>query len=192
VIERSQHAAEMWRSTIGTTRRRDQVVGALLKAADALEEVHERFITALLQDMRVSLDNDLRSMLGDDPTSPNMPSTFAKWPNNAPAPHPATVVKALRLYARALGMFDTISKETQAHSAESFPRYLISAYVKRATGSFHDRDVSTLIGSVVCSPTYDEIAHRMWRSRNYKKLEKEFSFLTELLVGIGVVTSQTA
>ena len=138
---------------------------------------NERFITALLQDLKVSLDKDLRFVLGGDPTSQSAPASFAKWPSNAVAPHPATVVKALRLYARLLGMFDAISEETQAHSAESFPKYSISAYVKRTTGSFHDREVSTLIGSVVCRPAYDEIAHRMWRSRNYEKLGKEFSFL---------------
>jgi hypothetical protein len=192
ILERSQHAAEIWRTTVGTARRRDQVVGAFLKAADALEEVNENFITALLQDLRVSLDKDLRSVLGEDPTSQNTPLIFAKWPSNAPAPHPATVVKALRLYARVLGMFDAISEETQAHSAESFPKYLISAYVHRATGSFHDREVSTLIARAICRPTYDAIAHGMWRKRNCKKLEKAFSFPAELLVGVGVVTSQKA
>jgi hypothetical protein len=157
VIERSQHVAEIWRTTIGTARRRDQVVRALTKAADALEEVHESFITALLQDLKASLDKDLRSMLSRDPASPDTPAGFSEWPSSAPAPHPATVVKALRLYARFLRMFDDISDETQAHSSESFPKYLISAYVKRVTGSFHDREVSMLIGIVGGNRGFDRL-----------------------------------
>jgi hypothetical protein len=46
-IERSQHAAEIWRSAVGKSRRRDQVIAAFLRAADALEEVNESFITAM-------------------------------------------------------------------------------------------------------------------------------------------------
>lgn len=192
VIEASQHAAKKWRETIGSARRRDQVIRTLRKAADSLEEINETFIEVMLRDANITLDQDIRRLLSMDPTRSNTPG-IAAWPKFAPAPHPATVIRTLRLYARALGMFEAISEETQAHSAESLPRYLISAYVKRATGTFHDREVSALIGSALRTTTYyDEPAHRMWRSRNYEQLEKGFSSLADLLICIGVITSQEA
>jgi len=86
-------------------------------------------------------------------------------------------------------MFYAVSEETQAHSSDSIPKYLISAYVKRATGDFHDAQVSALIGSALGTGTCDETAHRMWRSRNYAQLEQEYSSLADLLMGIGVVTA---
>jgi hypothetical protein len=86
-------------------------------------------------------------------------------------------------------MVEALSAETQAHSAESLPKYLLSAYVKQATGDFHDREVSALIGSALGTGIYDETAHRMWRSRNYEQLDKTSSALANLLLGFGVVVS---
>lgn len=58
-------------------------------------------------------------------------------------------------------------------------------------GSFlHDVEVSALIGSALGREGYDETAHRMWRSRNYERLEKGNSSLVQILLGIGVVTAR--
>ena len=187
-IEASKSALRKWQSAIGSARRRDQIIRSLTHAADVLEEVNEKFITAALNDLGVSIDPAIRKAMSADPSQMGRSNFWPEWPSSAPVPHPATTVRALRLYAKSLGFFQVISQETEANSADSFPKYLISAYVRRATGDFHDRQVSALFGSSAKRESYDETAHRMWRRRNYKKLEKSFGLLADLLHGIGVVT----
>jgi hypothetical protein len=186
-IEVSQSIEQTWRSAVPSARRRRQTIRILEKAADVLEEIQNSFVTAIPQEVKKSLPDNPRKSL---PSDLEIISTAKiEWPEYAPAPHPATTIRALRLYAGALGMFHAMSEETQAHSSDSVPKYLISAYVKRATGDFHDAQVSALIGSALGREIYDETAHRMWRSRNYEQLEKEYSSLAEFLMGIGVVTA---
>jgi len=186
LLDRLQRGAEIWRATTGKKRDREQTVRALLKAAEALEALNEGFVTALLRDMNASLDPDLRAILSLDTVTSKSLGLSGQWPINAPAAHPADVVKALRLYVRVLRMFDDLSQQTHMHSSSSLPKYLLSAYVKRVTGSFHDKEVSALIGSAL-KTTYDEVTHSMWRSRNYDQLDETSSGLAELLVGIGAV-----
>jgi hypothetical protein len=187
VIEASKSAATTWRKTFGSARHRQQIIRALSKGADALEEVHEKFIDVRLEGFNVKLDDDLRKTVSADPNlisgSPN------KWPNFLPT-HPATTIRSLRVFAAVLGSVDTFSKETGVHSPASFSKYVISAYVKRTTAEFHDREVSALIGSALNAGPYDETAHRMWRSRNYDQLEKALSFIPDFVVGIGAVSSE--
>jgi hypothetical protein len=174
-IQACRRWQKTWRVTIGSVRRRDQIVRSLENAANNLEELQNSFYGALLEDLRES-SNDIET--GDnDIHSLNAEHT---WPSYAPGPSPSTTIRALHLYARVLGFFDTISEETQAHSAETVSKYLISGYVNRATGKFHDPEVSALIGSALETGTYDETAHRMWRSRNYEQLETGFHKLAEL------------
>ena len=59
------------------------------------------------------------------------------------------------------------------------------------TGRFHDRSVSGLIGEIVGSPDYNEVAHRMWRARNYERIEKHFSWIPRFLVAMSVVIART-
>jgi hypothetical protein len=56
------------------------------------------------------------------------------------------------------------------------------------THGLHDAKVCTLINHVKPSrKTYDEVAHRMWRSRNYSTLDKTFSALGDLLVEVSAI-----
>jgi hypothetical protein len=59
------------------------------------------------------------------------------------------------------------------------------------TGRFHDRNVSGLIAEVTGSTDYIEVAQRMWRGRNYKRIDKHFSWMTRFLVAMSVVIAQT-
>jgi len=186
LLDQLQRGAEIWRATTGKKRDREQTIRALMRAADALEALNEGFVTALLRDMNASLDPDLRAILNLDTVTSRSLGLPGQWPMNAPAAHPADIIKALRLYVRVLRMFDDLSQETHMHSSSSLPKYLLSAYVKRVTGSFHDREVSALIGAALRT-TYDEVTHSMWRSRNYDQLEKTSSGLADLLVGVGAV-----
>jgi hypothetical protein len=175
-----------WQAATGPQRRREQKIRILEKAADALEELQSSLADVIVTSS--SLGPVAAKWLRNEIVSPS--NLAAIWRNDAPAPHPATTIQALRLYASVLRIFQSLSEETGIDSADIFARYLISAYVKKATGTFHDAEVSTLIGAALDS-VYDETAHRMWRSRNYERLDKELSGLAGLLVGIGVVTTQS-
>jgi hypothetical protein len=67
-------------------------------------------------------------------------------------------------------------------------KYLFSAYVYRATSRFHDKEVSDLIGAAL-GITYDETAHRMWRNRNYKRIDKTLSNIADILADFGKVST---
>jgi hypothetical protein len=175
-----------WRLIVGNSRKRDQKVLALEKAATALEELQNSFAVAVVSTEQGSLQPEILQWLRQELTCPSDLATT--WPKSAPAPHPATVIRALRLYASFLGMFEAIADESHVGTTDTLSRYFVSAYVKRSTGGFHDEDVSALISATLRN-SYDETAHRVWRSRNYERIDQELSGLVELLFGIGVVTS---
>ena len=188
----SRKTAEIWKSTLGSKRQRTQTIGHLQKAADSLERAHEQLIDAVLAQKNIMLDPDLRRWLSTAPDRPQGRPWSVPWPKDARAQHPMTVVNSLRTYASIVSVFDEISEGQHVHSADSFSRYLLSAYVKRVTNEFHDREVSALISAASGIEGYDETTHRVWRSRNYSKLDQEFSSLAELMCGIGLVIAETA
>jgi hypothetical protein len=175
-----------WQLVTGPRRRREQKIRALEKAAAALEELQGSFADAVIADQRQSLPPEFLEMLRREIINPS--NLDGIWPEFASGPHPATTTHALRLYASCLRKFGSIAGDTGISSSDMISKYLITAYVHRATGSFHDAEVSGLIGAVL-DGVYDETAHRMWRARNYGRIDADFSFLAELLIGIGVVSS---
>jgi hypothetical protein len=101
------------------------------------------------------------------------------------------VVSELRLYVRFINFASSISADTEIRSPEELSKYLLSSYVLRMTGRFHDRSVASLIGETAGSPEYNEVAHRMWRTRNYERINTHFSWMTRFLVAMSVVIAQT-
>ena|ERR1700719_3393045 len=101
------------------------------------------------------------------------------------------LVNELRLYTRLIKLTSSISAETETRSPAELAKYLASSYVRSMTGRFHDRSVSGLVSEVSSSPEYNEVAHRMWRTRNYERIDKHFSWMTRFLVAMSVVIAQT-
>jgi hypothetical protein len=173
-----------WRAVTGSKRQREQKIHALERAANALEILQRSIADVVTSDLRESFDADLLEWFRKEIINP---STLDKdW--DLPVPHPATTIRALRLYASTLRMFEFLSAELQIDSTTTLAKYLISAYVEKATGTFHDANVSSLIGASM-KTTYEETAHRMWRSRNYQRINSELSWSAPLLVAFGVITS---
>lgn len=101
------------------------------------------------------------------------------------------LVNELRLYTRLTKLASSISAETETRSPAELAKYLASSYVRSMTGRVHDRSVSGLVSEVSSLPEYNEVAHRMWRTRNYERINKHFSWMTRFLVAMSVVIAQT-
>jgi hypothetical protein len=97
---------------------------------------------------------------------------------------PGRVVSELRFYARFLNLTESISRETQTRSLADFCKFALTQYVKQATGRFRDRNVSGLIVEAIGTIDYNEVAHRMWRLRNFKRIGSHFKEISELLAAI--------
>jgi hypothetical protein len=172
-----------WRQVLGSPRQQGQRIRALEKAAVALEDLQASFADAVLADYRRLVPPDMLESVRKELINPSDLETI--WPKT---PHPATTIHTLRQYVSFLGNFGSIAEETRISSSDMLWKYTLSAYVKRATGGFYDAQVSALVGAVL-NEVYDEAAHRMWRSRNYERMDADFSFLAKLLINIGFVSS---
>lgn len=51
-------------------------------------------------------------------------------------------------------------------------KYAFAGFVKRVTGTYHDREVSAVIGAALQNSDYHMEAHRFWRKRMYDRLER--------------------
>lgn len=97
---------------------------------------------------------------------------------------PGRLVSELKVYAGVLGFIDNLPRETQTRSLADFGKFYLTQYSKQATGRFRDRNVSGLIAEAIGPADYNEVAHRMWRSRNFKRISSHFQKLSELLADI--------
>ena len=102
------------------------------------------------------------------------------------------LLSELRFHITLINFAQSLKADTETHSPEELAKYLFSSYVRRMTGDFHDRCVSGLIGEAVGSDGYSEVAHRMWRSRNYERLESHYAWMVTILVAASVVMNHTA
>jgi hypothetical protein len=175
-----------WLEITGTPRQREQKIRAMEKAARALEDSLDSLVDVVTESMRGSTDADSLGELREELFSPS--DSILRTATNSYVPDPATTIQALRMYASILNMLQSYQEDTSVTSSDMFAKYLFSAYVFRATGRFHDAEVSTLI-SAALDGSYDEPAHRMWRNRNYKRIDKSLSFLAEILLDFGKVSA---
>jgi len=97
---------------------------------------------------------------------------------------PWRLVSELRAYGKILDFIDFIPRETQTRSLADFGKFCLSEYAKQATGHLRDRNVSGLIAEAIGPADYNEVAHRMWRYRNFKRIGSRFQMLSELLSAV--------
>jgi hypothetical protein len=189
VIEWARSRANKLQQAAGPARRRQQVAGLLERSASVLEEFVKSLDAAVSDDFAPLPPSVLK-------TARNLAKQIDfrededKWLGSPLAPHPSTLVRGLRFYSRFLRALPQLGGPGMPYS-ESLGKYLLSAYVRRITGKFHDPEVSALIESTGGKEGYDETAHRMWRSRNYNRIHKQCSSLVDFLVDVGpVIESQ--
>jgi hypothetical protein len=95
------------------------------------------------------------------------------WLAQVSGPSPSETAARLRLYASMLAIGPTLIDVAQIKSVKDIERYLPTAYVKHATGTWHDREVSALIGAAI-GTEIEEGTHRVWRYRNFDHLRLPF------------------
>jgi hypothetical protein len=101
------------------------------------------------------------------------------------------VTSELRFYIQFINFAATLSAEMEIRSPVELSKYLLTSYIRKMTGRFHDKNVSGLIQELVGPANYDEVNQRMWRNRNYKRIDVHFSWMTRMLVAASVVIAQT-
>lgn len=153
-----------WKTVMGPAPKRQKTTRTLEKAAATLEEIFGGFTAVTDQE------------------------TFAKM-GRIPL---SRLVSELRFYVRLTNFAESVRRTTGSHSLAEVSKYLLSSYARRMTGNFHDRQVSGLVAELTGSAEYFEVAHRMWRSRNYRRLDKHYSWMADILVAASVVISPPA
>jgi len=152
---------------VGQPSYRDKAARSLENAAQTLETLYAGFI-ALGKDA----ENEQFTKLGRIAIS--------------------RVVSDLRFHVKFINAAQLLKTDTETRSPAEVARYLLTGYVRRMTGRFHDECLSGLVGEIVKgTDDYNDVAQRMWRSRNYKRLEKHYSWMVKFLVAMSVVIEHT-
>ena len=158
--------AKIWTRAIGAPKVRAKVIRSLEKAATQLESHYGNIISG---DEGVELDRSLVAI------------------KRIPIP---ILISELRLHAKALWFTETVKKKAKLKTLDELARYLLTAYVARMTGSFHDRCVAALVGEIQGDLEYTEVAQRVWRGRHYDKLELHFAWIPQLVVAFSVAMAK--
>lgn len=167
LIRASPRLEAIWTILVGPAENRQKLRRTMENAATTLEEVFGAVIA-------VEEEKDRAKYAG-----------IGRIP-------PSRMVSELRLYARVISLGESLAARTEAHSLAEVSKYVLCGYIERQSGRPHDRNVSGLIGETANSPDYNEVAHRMWRNRNYERLEKHFSRITDFLVAMSAVIGRPA
>jgi len=104
---------------------------------------------------------------------------------------PTALARELRFHITLLNAAENLASDTETHNVGEFLKYILVSYVNRATGRFRDRNVAGLLAGVGVSSTFEETAHRMWRNRNFDRLDAHFSGLVNKMHDMGVVISRS-
>ncbi len=101
------------------------------------------------------------------------------------------LVRSLEFYAKFLEIAEALSRNAGIKSKNDLPRFIVSDYVHCASGRWHDKEVSSLLQGN-SEDVYDEVAHRIWRNRNFRRLRGQYAFISELLLEIQLILTEHA
>ena len=90
----------------------------------------------------------------------------SEWPMKTMLPSPNRMAEHLRMYTSVINLGPVLLNITKASSIRDIERHVLTAYVQRATGEWHDGKVSAIIAAAT-GQTLDEETHRKWRNRNF-------------------------
>ena len=164
LINIAPSADYMLKQYVGNKQRREKKVEVLLSPISVLEEI---------------------AQIAEGIYKDTAPEEFLKtWGY----PPPRSIIKGLQAWADFLLMGDKFFDAIEANSVLEIAKYGLAGVVKRVTARFHDREVSALTGAALQMTDCDETAHRVWRIRNYGRLEQGVvRFLPVILQALNVV-----
>lgn len=95
-------------------------------------------------------------------------------------PGPQKMAAYLREYQVLAKFVPLLMQSANIRKVQDVERHLPTAYVKQATGDWHDREVAVLISAATGSKL-DEGAHRVWRNRNFPEIKLPLGLLWEII-----------
>lgn len=84
---------------------------------------------------------------------------------------PDKTLQSLRDLAGMLEFINGLPRISGVRTIEEAVRFFLCAYVEDVTGKPHNKEVAALAGCAL-GTSQDEVAHGMWRKRNFARLEK--------------------
>jgi hypothetical protein len=154
LVRVSPRLGPSWAKIVGASARRNKVSRDMEYCANLVD--------SLFRDLENEVGAQLLKTLGRVP--------------------PSRVAEELRFYTRFIKSAEAIKTDTRTHSATEVAKYLLTSYVERITRRPHDKNVAGIIAELTGKPKYGEVDQRMWRSRNYDRLDKNFSWITRIFV----------
>ncbi len=126
----------------------------------------------------------------------NTPSFVELTVQNNPSlksiPIPREPADALHLYANVLFIRDQLRKALDVNTGEELAKYTLAGAIHRITGKYHDREASAVFGVLLRKPDYDETAHRVWRIRTFRRLNRSCAYLPIILHAMNAVLAESA
>jgi hypothetical protein len=159
----SPNIRELWSEMMGKRERRQRAIRTFQKAADTIDDIFADLVKA---------ENEI--------TSQFTTAGFAS---------PAKVTESLRFYCRVLDFSKEVASRAKIRSSEEMAKFLLTSYVSKATGKPCDRNVSGIVAEILGPTDHNEVAQRMWRHRNSKRLKENLTWITDLLHAGGVVVA---
>jgi hypothetical protein len=103
----------------------------------------------------------------------------SEWPMKTVLPSPNQMAEYLRMYTSVINLGPVLLNITKANSIRDIERHVLTAYVKRATGEWHDGKVSAIIAAAT-GQTLDEDTHRKWRNRNFSGINLPLNLISAI------------
>ena len=125
------------------------------------------------------------------PTSGSVKTTLIKVGIPITIPTPREVEDSLHLYANVLFVGEQLRKAFNVNSGEELAKFTLAGAIHRITGKYHDREASAVLSVFLRRPDYDETAHRVWRIRTFRRLNRSCAYLPIILHALNSVLSES-
>ncbi len=103
---------------------------------------------------------------------------------------PARAISDLKFLSSFFVMGDKIYEFLGVNSLLELSKFGLASLVHASGGNYLDREVSALTGAALQKPDYDETGHRVWRIRNFPRLQRSVPFLTKVCIAFNNVLSK--
>jgi hypothetical protein len=118
-----------------------------------------------------------------------MADTIKKFPGTTIGRADLLIVN-LQHFANMMTWADDLKEVLGSNSFLELAKFAFAGLVKRVTKKYHDREVSALTGAALLNSDYDETTHRVWRIRNFPRLEAKCPVAPNALQALNSVFSK--